>query len=488
MRNTLILLLLLPFWAMTQDEMKMTLPTTSITQHSVKLESGQSINYEAKAGFLTLKKEGKDWAHVFHTTYTKKGTNTKNRPITFAFNGGPGSSSVWLHMGMLGPKRIKLGPDGEMLKPPFEVVDNPQTWLEYTDLVFIDPVVTGFSRPAAGVDKSEFTGYREDIQSVGQFIQHYLSESKRWESPKYLAGESYGTTRAAGLSEHLIDRYGIYLNGISMISQITQFQTARFNRGNDLPYITFLPTYAATSVYHGRVNISEPLESFLDKVERFATGEYATALLKGDQLTDTEKKSIAAKLASFTGLSESYLLNTNLRINISRFVKELRRDEGIVVGRLDSRFTAKNYDNAGERYEFDPSYDGTIYGPFTNALYEHLQKNLKFEHNDSYEILTGKAYPWSYANVENEYLNVSQNLRSAMNMNPNMKVLVTNGYYDLATPYFASEYTMDHMFLPPELKANITMTYYKAGHMMYIHKPSLLKMAADVREFYKSSN
>ena len=430
--------------------------------------------------------EGKDKARMFYTAYVKDGVaNVGERPITYTFNGGPGSSSVWLHMGALGPKRIMMKDDGASMAPPYQVVDNEHSWLDYTDLVFIDPVMTGYSRPAEGVDKKEFLGYKEDIESVGQFIQLYTSKNGRWASPKYLAGESYGTTRAAGLSNHLISRYGMFLNGVVLISQITNFQTARFEIGNDLPYMLFLPTYAATAWYHKKLNAQfSNLENLMDEVRKFAFGEYNNALTLGDKLSTSDKNLIAEKLSIYTGLSKQYIMGTNLRINIQQFCKELRRSESLTVGRLDSRFTGHDYNDAGERPEFDPSYDATIYGPYTVALYDHLKKNLKVDIDIPYEILTGRVRPWNYDNVQNQYLNVAEDLRVAMVKNPFMKVLVCNGYFDLATPFFASEYTMDHMFLPAGLKKNITMKYYPAGHMMYIEKASLAKFSEDVRSWY----
>lgn len=469
------------------DELlKLEQPVT--TNHSLRFADGEQINFVAKAGYMLLKTEtGEPRAKIFYIAYLKTGeNNAANRPITVAFNGGPGSSSVWLHMGALGPRRIVMDETGNSLAPPYKVVDNEYSWLKWTDLVFVDPVMTGYSRPFEGVDKKEFLGYEEDIQAVGEFIHRFITLNKRWASPKYLAGESYGTTRAAGLSNYLMDRYGMFLNGLVLISQITNFQTARFNRGNDLPYILYLPTYAATAWYHKKLEPSfTDLQALLDEVEAFALNEYADALLQGDLLSSEEKERIAKKLARYTGLSTNYILQANLRPEIQKFCKELRRSEGLTVGRLDSRFTGTDYDDTGERYEFDPSYDKTIYGPFTTAVYDHLGTYLNYISELPYEILTGRVRPWNYSNVQNEYLNVAESLRSTMHKNPFMKVLVCNGYYDLATPYFATEYTLNHMFLDPELKKNIKMTYYEAGHMMYIHQPSLKRFTEDVREFYR---
>ncbi len=459
----------------------------AITHHTLQLSNGNKINYTATTGYTFLEtEEGKPRAKIFFIAYAKDGEKEPSqRPITFAFNGGPGSASVWLHMGALGPKRIVMTDEGGATTPPYEVVDNEYSWLEHTDLVFIDPVMTGFSRPVDSTDKKEFLGFVEDVESVGEFIRLYTSRYERWNSPKYLAGESYGTTRACGLAGHLQDRYGLYINGLVLISQITNFQTARFEIGNDLPYPLFLPTYAATAWYHKQLDPAyDNLQNLLREVEDFALGDYTLALTKGDRLSEKEKDRIAEKLSEYIGVSKEYILQANLRPVIHRFVKELRRDEGLTVGRLDSRFTAVDYDGTRERYEFDPSYNKAIYGPYTMAVNDHIRRSLKYKNDIPYEILTGRARPWNYDNVQNQYLNVSETLRQAMHKNPYLKVLICNGYYDLATPYFATQYTLDHLFLQDDLKKNITMKYYESGHMMYIRKPSLIKMAGDVRGFY----
>ena len=464
-------------------------PPLVTTQHRVTI-NGQAINYTATTGYLVLRtEEQKPRAKLFFVAYTKNDeTNLAQRPITFAFNGGPGSSSVWLHLGALGPKRVLMTDRGEPLPPPYQLVDNEYSWLDQTDLVFIDPVETGFSRPAEGVKKKEFTGFKQDIESVGDFIRLYTTRNGRWSSPKFLAGESYGTTRAAGLSGYLQNRHGMYLNGLMLISSILNFQTARFGRGNDLPYALFLPTYAAVAYYHNRLPESvNTLEELLDEVEHFALGDYTLALMRGDSLSADQRVAMANRLHRYTGLDTAYLERTNYRIHISRFVKELRRDEGISVGRLDGRLTGRDYDDAGDRYDFDPSLDGTITGPYTAALNAYLHDELNYRNDLPYEILTGRVQPWDYSNVQNEFLNVAETLREAMNKNPFLKVHVFNGYYDLATPYFATEYTFSHMHLRDSLSNNVSMSYYPAGHMMYIHQPSLVKMKQEVDAFIQSS-
>jgi carboxypeptidase C (cathepsin A) len=492
-RISFLLVLLLFLSAANAQEKKdskpwdLTDPPLVKTQHKITIGS-KVISYTATTGFMMLREEsGKPKAKMFFIAYTQDGiTDPSKRSLTFSFNGGPGSSSVWLHMGALGPKRIEMTDMGDATRPPYKVVDNEYAWLDDTDLVFIDPVMTGYSRPEEGVDKKEFTGYTEDIESVGQFIYKYTTRFERWNSPKFLVGESYGTTRASGLSGHLQDRYGMYLNGLILVSSIMNFQTARFTKGNDLPYILFLPTYSAIAWYHKQLDISySSLKNLLAEVEAFAMNEYTTLLMKGDRLTVDEKNLLANKLSRFTGLSEEYIHQANYRLDIGRFVKQLRRDEGLTVGRLDGRFIGMDYDDAGENYEFDPSYNKAIYGPYTMAINDHIRRVLKFKSDLPYEILTGRVQPWNYSNVQNQFLNTAETLRQAMHKNPSLKVLVCNGYYDLATPYFATDYTVNHMFIDPTLRSNLTQTFYEAGHMMYIHKPSLIQFKKDVADYYK---
>ncbi|KEO74495.1 S10 family peptidase [Anditalea andensis] len=454
--------------------------------HSISA-NGRNLNYKSTAGFMNMTNEdGVPKAKFYFTAYTLNNVaSARNRPITFVFNGGPGSASVWLHMGGLGPRMIMMTEEGEATKPPYEVINNPDTWLDKTDLVFIDPIETGYSRPAEGEDKKQFLGYVEDIASVGDFIRAYVSEYQRWNSPKFLSGESYGTTRAAGLSGYLQDRYGMYLNGIIMISAVTNFATILFEKGHDLPYIMYLPTYAAIAEYHKVLpNEVTDLEAFIAEVSDYARGEYATLLMKGDRLTAEDKDKLADKLHEYTGLSKQYLAHTHYRVNISRFVKELLRDRKQTVGRLDGRILGVDYDHAGEGYDFDPSYSKAIYGPYAMAINDYIRGELGFETNNAYEVLTGRVRPWNYNNVQNSHLNNSETLRGAIHKNPYLKVLFINGYYDLATPFFATEYTVDHMFLDPSLRDNIEMAYYRSGHMVYIHRPSLEKMTTDVRSFF----
>ncbi len=465
------------------------------TKHTITIGKRQ-VKYTATAGTLVLKEEDdekgehKPKASVFYVAYiADRPKNSKPRPLTFSFNGGPGSSSVWLHLGVLGPRRISMPPDASAPPPPYNLLDNDYSILDMSDLVFIDPVTTGFSRAVPGEEAKQFHGFQKDMELVAEFIRLFTTRHMRWTSPKFLIGESYGTTRAAALSGHLQDRHGLYLNGIMLISSILDFSTADFNPGNDLPYILFLPTYAATAWYHRRLgdDPQKSLRKTLDEVEAFASNEYSLALMKGDTLGKKEREEIAQKLSRYTGLSREYIQRTNLRIEIQRFTKELLRSQRQTVGRLDSRFISHDRDAAGERFEFDPSY-AAIQGPFTAALNQYVRQELNFKSDLPYEILSERVHPWSYKEHENQYLNVAETLRKAINLNPALKVFVANGYYDLATPYFATAYTFNHLQLEPELRPNISMEYYEAGHMMYIHEPSLVAQKKHLADFIKKSS
>ncbi|MBS0632729.1 MAG: peptidase S10 [Verrucomicrobia bacterium] len=460
-------------------------PALSVTEHEITL-GGKVIKYRATAGYLVLKTEkGKARANMFFVAYTKLDEkDPAKRPITFSFNGGPGSSSVWLHLGALGPKRVVMTDKGESLPPPYKWVDNESSWLDQTDLVFIDPVSTGYSRAAKDVDPKEFHGFTGDIEAMGEFIRLWTTRNERWASPKFLVGESYGTTRAAGLSDYLQGKYDLYLNGIMLVSSIMNFQTALFAPGNDLPYQLFLPTYTAAAWYHGKLkgDLAKDLTTARTRAEQFVLKDYTLALMQGDALPAAERTRIAKEVAALTGLPEAHVLQQNLRINIFDFVTELKKDENRNIGRLDSRIVGIADNRADGDGFFDPSMEA-IMGGYTAAMNDYARRELKYTNDLPYEILTGRVQPWSYANVENQYLNVSATLKQAMTKNTFLKVWIANGYYDLATPYFATEYTVKHMGLDPAVRGNLTLTYYEAGHMMYIHKDSLAKLKKDADAF-----
>jgi len=361
--------------------------------------------------------------------------------------------------------------------------------LDVTDLVFIDPVSTGYSRPAEGEEKSQFHGYEEDLRSVGQFIHDWTTKYQRWLSPKFVLGESYGGVRAAGLSGYLQDRYYMELNGAIIVSGVINFQTLRFGGSNDLPYITFLPTYAATAWYHKVLPAdlqSQPLEVVVKQAEEFANGRYAAGLLKGTSLSPEEFRAVAELVSRYTGLSNSFVTKSKLRIDQDRFGKELLRSKSRTVGRFDSRYVGIDRDDAGDGYEYDAS-GAAIFGPFTATFNDYVRRELGFEENRVYEILTGNVQPWSYKRFEGRYVDATETLRKAMTANPYLKVFLACGYYDLATPHFAMMNTTDHLLLEPSLKNNIEYRYYEGGHMMYIYQPSMVKLREDLVKFYEKA-
>lgn len=496
--HALFLALLLPLTAAAQptgtqkDAPRWEPPTPEekivTSRHRVTV-GGAEIPYTATAGTLLLKEEdGRPRASVFFIAYTRDGVkDVAGRPVTFTFNGGPGSSSVWLHLGTFGPRRVAMDDEGMSAPPPGRLVDNGDSLLDVSDLVFIDPVSTGFSRAVPGEDPGKFHGVREDVESVGEFIRLWTSRYGRWASPKFLAGESYGTTRAAGLVNYLQQRHGMYFNGVILISTILNFQTARFDVGNDLPYPLFLPTYTATAWYHKKLPADLQqggLKNALAEAERLAP-EYTAALAKGSDLTEAERRDLAARLSRLTGVSPEYLLAVHLRPVIHDFVQELLRREGERAGRLDSRFRGPA-GGGGDNFNLDPSY-AAIQGPYTAALNHYVREDLKFQSDLPYEILTDRVDPWSFAQQENRYLNVAEDLRRAMARNPALQVFVGSGYYDLATPYFAAEYTVDHLGFDPRYAERVTTAYYESGHMMYIRRADREKLKADLAAFLRKA-
>ena len=472
------------------------------TEHSVTID-GRAIAYTVTTGTIVLREEaekkGEDEgksdgnqarASVFFTAYTLKDAGqAAKRPLTFSFNGGPGSSSVWLHLGVLGPRRVVMDEVGNLTQPPYSLADNAHSLLDTTDLVFIDPISTGFSRPVVGEKAKDFHTFKKDIESVGDFIRLYTSRYRRWLSPKFLIGESYGTTRAAGLSGYLQERHGMYLNGLMLVSSVLDFQTLDFGPTNDLPYILYLPSYTATAWYHKRLapELQKDLKQTLAEAQAFTLDEYAPALMRGAALPAEERTRVAAKVARYTGLSAEWIERANLRIEHLRFSKELLRDQRRTVGRLDSRFTGIDRDAVGEAIGHDPSMVN-IMGPYTAAFNDYVRGELGFESDLPYEILNFKANEnWRFAEHENRFVEVAETLRKAMTINPFLKVFVANGYFDLATPYFATEYTFHHLELDESLRGNIAMGYYEGGHMMYIHEPSLARLKQDLAGFVQAA-
>jgi carboxypeptidase C (cathepsin A) len=462
------------------------------TRHELTID-GRSLSYVASAGSIPITADdGTVEARMFFVSYTvEQEEGSTPRPLSFAFNGGPGSASVWLHMGALGPKRIELNDDGTMPAPPFRVIDNPDTWLAETDLVFVDPVGTGFSRAAKEELDQKFWNAKGDIESVGEFIRLYLNQSNRWDAPLYLIGESYGTFRAAGLAGNLIDK-GIAFNGIILVSAVLSMLTVRMqgDRVNDLPYCLFLPTYTATAWYHKALPEdlqARDLSDVLAEVEAWALGDYLAALARGDALAGEDREQVVSTLARYTGLNERYVDGSRLRINIMRFCKELLRDRDQTVGRLDSRFTGVDLLGVTEFPEFDPSLAGPT-PPFTSAFNQHVRRNLGFETDLTFEAISMKVNEkWEFG-AKGQPPETAEALRTALARNPYLKVLVACAYYDLATPYFAIRYTIDHMGIAQQLRDNVRFTTYDAGHMMYIDRIERRRLLEDVAEFIRESS
>lgn len=459
------------------------LPKPVSTHHQITA-GGKVLKYTATVGYMPLTDDkGTREAKLFYTAYTLDGA-APGRPLIFAFNGGPGSASIWLHLGCIGPRRVQLQPDGELPPPPFRLVDNADTWLDQADLVFIDPVGTGFSKAEKPEDNRRYWTLHGDVDSVADFIRLYLTRNERWTSPLFLAGESYGTTRASALSSELMGR-GIALNGVILLSSIMNFQTAEFAHGNDLPYELFLPSYATTAWYHKKLPAdlqALPVAEVAAQARAFAAGEYAEALRKGDALAPEAKGAMAQKLSRFTGLSTTYLLSANLRPVIHAFTSELLRDQNRLVGRLESRFEQMPSRGTEEFSEADPLMSA-ITAPYTACFNDYARRDLGFETDDVYETLNYRvngAWNWE---ADNRSVDTSRNLAEAFRKNPYMKLFVANGYYDLGTPFFATEYTLDHLGLEAPMRARISLGYYEAGHMMYIDDAARAKLRGEVRAF-----
>lgn len=457
----------------------------SVTHHQINL-NGSTLRYTATTGMLPIKNQtsGVVEGNIFYVYYSKDGENPATRPISFIFNGGPGSSSVWLHMGAWGPKIVRLNADGTNPPPPYALHDNQHTLLDKTDLVFLDPVGTGYSRATKAEFGPNFWGLDEDVRSVGEFIRLFLVRNQRWSSPKYVGGESYGTTRAAHLSAWMHDN-GIALNGIMLISAILNFQTARQASSNDIGWIGYFPTYTATAWYHKRLPAdlqSQPLEAVLRQAERWADTTYLLALHAGDRLTPAARQQVVDQMARFTGLSREFIDQNDLRITLPRFNQELLRDQRRTVGRLDSRFTTFAVDPGAEAGAFDPS-EASIRNSFTSVLNDYVRRSLAYNNDDLYYILGGGIGTWRWPQQGQGYADVTPSLERAYAKNPALRTYVAFGYYDAATPYWAVEYTLAHLRIAPEAKRAIVKEYFPAGHMMYIEESSMAKMTRGLRAF-----
>src|SRR3954447_1702605 len=458
------------------------------TRHTLKV-GRSSLEYTATTGRVVLREEVLEdgrftgfqpKAEVSMTSYVVDGP--PNRPVTFAFNGGPGSSSVWLHLGLLGPRRVVMWDAGALAPPPYGLTDNAETLLSVSDLVFIDPVSTGYSRAVEGTKPEPFHGYQGDIDSVGELIRTWTSRNKRWMSPKFVAGESYGTLRGAALVEHLQSRHGMYINGLVLISSVLDVSSIDFeNQRNDRAHAMYLPTYAAIAHYHGKVR-RRSLRAAVKEAEEYAAGDYPQILRKGNRLTGKERTGAVRKLASLTGLSEDYIDRADLRIEHWRFFGELLRDKRRTTGRLDGRFSGPAASAIAEEMDADPSHDA-IAGPYAAAFNHYVRDELGYENDLPYEQISRRVNPWSFKDFEGRPIDVTPKLERAMRQNPHLKVHVAYGYYDGATPHFAAEDVVAHLHLSDELRSNIEHAYYEAGHLMYVHEPSRRKQSRDLAEF-----
>lgn len=462
----------------------------SVTSHSIVV-GGATINYTATAGTMVVRNEKEEpVAKIGYVAYVRRGADPSARPITFAYNGGPGSSSVWLHMGAVGPRRVAVTDAEFTPPPPYRVVDNAETILDRTDIVMIDPVGTGLSRAAGEAKDKDFWGTDPDIECVSNFIREYVTENGRWNSPKYLFGESYGTTRSAGIVDRLQTHDGMAFNGVVLVSVALDLDAIFNFTGNDRPYALFLPTYAAVAWYHKTLpSRPEKLEPFLDEVRKFALGPYASALMAGDALSDADRAEIVRKLHAYTGLSEAYIEKSRLRIDERAFTQELLRERGETVGRLDARFLGPTLDPIGRDADYDPQ-SAAITAAYTSAFLDYYHRDLNFGKGKTYVITNygvGRQWDWKHKAPGSPFpangTNTGPDLAHALTVNPNLRVLVLNGYYDLATPFLATEFMMSHLLLAKDLRPHVEMKYYEAGHMMYVNEASLAAMKKDVAAF-----
>jgi carboxypeptidase C (cathepsin A) len=454
----------------------------STTSHTVRLD-GREIKYTATAGTLPIRLDnGQVVARMFFVAYTKDGEDVKTRPLSFLYNGGPGAATIWLHMGSFAPKHVQMADEGFQPAPPYKLVDNENSLIDVTDMVFVDAISTGYSRMTAGNNSAQFHGQSGDLRAFGEFINEYLTHFSRWPSPKYLIGESYGTIRSAGLAQEIQERHGVELNGIALISSLLTYQTLSPAPDNDGAYAANIETFTADAWYHKklpqdlqRLSVKEAV----DQSRTFAWGEYMAALTKGNTLTDAERTAMAQKLARFTGLSPQFILNTNLRVTAERFRKELLRDKRLVIGRLDGRFTAVDRDAAGERDEFDIS-NSALQGPYTAMFQDYVKNELKWE-SDLHYPSSGNVRPWTYD--QNRYMDMTEALRSAMTHNPFLKVFVAIGYYDMATIMGGAEFNFTHLAYDKSVVDRVSYGYYEAGHMIYIRPSEHKKLKADIARF-----
>ena len=459
-----------------------------VTHHSIRV-GGREIRYTASAGRMPIKDgEGKIDAEMFYVAYTMDGADPSTRPLTFSFNGGPGSASIWLHMGAMGPRKVVLQPQGWMPAAPYRLEDNPNTPLDKTDLVMVDAIGTGWSRPADAAAARRFWNMRGDIESFGEFIRMYLTRNDRWSSPLYLFGESYGTTRSAGIAGYLADR-GISFNGIVLLSTVLSFETLEFAKTNDVPYPLILPSFTWIAGYHRKLpaDLQGDIPKAAQEARDWALGEYWAALNKGDALTPQERANVVDKLSRYTGLSKEIIEWANLRIDVRTFTHYLLSDQKLHVGRLDGRYTGPDPNGFMDTPFYDPTSSQTG-PPFTSVFNDYARRELNYKTDLPYWTSAQQSgnFHWSWTGVEGfggGYPDTATALRQAIVKDPFLRVLVMEGHYDLATPYVAVDYTMDHLDLTPQYRKNISFTQYDSGHMVYLDSQSHAKMKQDLANF-----